>query len=65
MTRRISFDEWLAAVNDLVVAKAGIRVDDGADFPSARLYGEGATVKQGARSWAAYQDFPGLKKLFT
>jgi len=59
-----TFESWLAAVDRIVIAKVGLGIEDGIDWPSRDTFDDGATPKEGAQVWAACQDYDGLEDLF-
>ena len=53
MTRKLSFEKWTARVNEIVVTKLGLGLDDLPDCPTADWYADGMTASQAAREAVA------------
>jgi hypothetical protein len=60
---RISYEEWVREIDKLLIAKIGLSSADGIDWPSRDCYDAGETPKEAIRSWAEFQDYPGLEDM--
>ena len=50
-----TYEEWINAVNLILIANHGIGSDDGMDWASRASYEAGLSPKQGAKVWEKQQ----------
>lgn len=54
----LSYEDWFAKVDGILLDKVGIGANDGSDWPSWDTWNDGATPLDAIEAWADYQDIP-------